>query len=803
MNRVLLALRKCLLICFAFLFIPLTASAYTQGDFTYGILSSNSAVITKYNGTADGKITIPSTLGGYSVTSIGSLAFSSDTISEVVIPEGVKKIDTWAFEYCENLSAVTIPKSVTTIAGVAFIGCSNLKDIYYTGTTSQWAAIEKGTDWAKNCPCVVTCLGDVAPEPESLDYTLNSDGMYYSVTGIGTYTGSEITIPSTYNGKPVKEIGQAAFFYCKTIRSVIIPDGVTSIGARAFYACNNLVSVEIPDSVADIGEKAFLACKSLKSVVIPGSLDSIPDNAFQTCTALSELAIPEGVKTIGYAAFYECTGLQTITIPLSVTQIAGSAFEECTGVQTIYYAGTTAQWNTIYKESGWDYHCDYELICLGDPVPSEGLEYTLSNDGTHYIVSGIGSCTDVDVVISDTYEGLPVKEIGYSAFSGCRNILSVYIPENVIIIGESAFAGCEALSKANIPQSVLAIADFAFAACSNLKEITLPEGITAINSGTFQGCGFSCVTIPNSVKAIAQQAFFGCNSLTEVYIPANVTSIGSDAFAWCPNVSTYEVANDNQYYCNDFSGVLYDKNMSTLIVAPGKISGVYTIPDTVIDIKARAFWGCVGLTQLQIGSNVEKIGSEVFYWCHNLNQVMFTGNAPEFGSDAFCSVQATAYYPVYDPSWTAEVMQNYGGTIAWVAYGQCDHSVTEWRMLDATNHELACSDCKSIIDTKEHIFTAIVTAPSMGVMGYTTYNCDICGYSFVGNENDIVDSGTCGDNVTWKLDIYGNLTILGTGAIETDSLAEIPWYPWNGNINDIKNVVIEHGVTSIGDYAFC
>ena len=98
------------------------------------------------------------------------------------------------------------------------------------------------------------------------------------------------------------------------IKSVSLPDGLTSIGNNAFYGCTSLTSVTIPDSVTSIGNYAFSGCTSLSSVTIPDSVTSIGYYAFSGCTSLTSVTIPDSVTSIGYDAFYGCTSLTAINV---------------------------------------------------------------------------------------------------------------------------------------------------------------------------------------------------------------------------------------------------------------------------------------------------------------------------------------------------------------------------------------------------------------------------------------------------------------------------------------------------------
>ncbi len=119
---------------------------------------------------------------------------------------------------------------------------------------------------------------------------------------------------------------------------------------------------------------------------------------------------------------------------------------------------------------------------------SEGLEFTLSKDGTGYSLTGIGSCTDTEIVIQDTYNNLPVTRIEADVFRNQASITSVVIPDSVTYIGYGVFADCASLTNIVIGNSVEYIGYHAFAACTSLTSITIPSSVSTIYHYVFVGC---------------------------------------------------------------------------------------------------------------------------------------------------------------------------------------------------------------------------------------------------------------------------------------------------------------------------
>ena len=440
-------------------------------------------------GTFEGTVlNIPDYIRQYKVVGIGENAFADCTkLREIKIPEMVETIGTRAFYGCTGLTEITIPSSVTSIGNQIFYKADNLNTVYYNSTYGSKsnnflsiASIQKVVFGGKYVPnyALYNCANI-----ETVEFVSN-------ITSIGDWAFdgcsslTSVTIPDS-----VTSIGYDAFRGCSSLTSIEIPDSVTSIGYQVFYGCSSLTSIEIPDSVTSIGDSAFRNCSSLTSIVIPDSVTSIGNYAFRDCTSLTSIEIPDSVTSIGSDAFYNCSLLTSIEIPDSVTSIGSSAFQSCKSLTSIVIPdsvtsiGSKAFYNcsrlTIYcevesKPSGWasdwnSWNYDYNRVpVIWSYDLSNGLQYTINPDGQSYSVTGIGTCTDTDIVIPETYEGLPVTSIGDGAFSGCSLLTSINISNSVTSIGEDAFYNCSSLISIVIPDSVTSIGNNAFYGCSSL-----------------------------------------------------------------------------------------------------------------------------------------------------------------------------------------------------------------------------------------------------------------------------------------------------------------------------------------------
>ena len=146
-------------------------------------------------------------------------------------------------------------------------------------------------------------------------------------------SGATLTISGSGNMENFQDETLAPWYdSAENIRTVILPDGLTSIGDLAFYGCTNLTSIQIPNSVTTIGEYAFAECTSLLQVDLGSELQTIESGAFYQCESLSAVSLPASLTNIGSKAFYRCNGLSSITIPETVTFMGSETFAYCEGL---------------------------------------------------------------------------------------------------------------------------------------------------------------------------------------------------------------------------------------------------------------------------------------------------------------------------------------------------------------------------------------------------------------------------------------------------------------------------------------
>ena len=725
---------------------------------------------------ADGTLTISGTgaMKDYNAAENLSPAYMNSDVKKVVIEDGVTSIGELAFFKCSSLTNITIPDSVTCIAYAAFHGCSSL---------------------------------------------------------------SSITIPNS-----VTSIGIYAFVVCSSLTSITIPDGVTSIGYGAFSDCSSLktISLSCKSSLkkSDFGDQANLVSYTnqhllTKTAAKAATCTESGNKEYWTC------------KHCGKYFLSDDTNPATATaVELSETVIPALNHKNAT---------TRGAFEPTETEPGYsgDRYCpDCDTVFeKGYTYWNESnLTWKLDADGT-LTISGTGAMKNYDydnpspvcnnsnvkkVVIEDG-----VTSIGNWAFESCSSLTSITIPNSVTSIGAYAFSNCYYLTNITIPNSVTSIENYAFRACSSLTSITIPDSVTSIGELAFYDCDrLTSITISNSVTSIGERAFAYCSSLTSITIPDSVTSIGEAAFAGCSSLTSITIP-DSVTSIGEYAF----QSCSSLTSI--------TIPDSVTSIGWYAFSNCESLTSITIPDSVTSIGSRAFSECYILKTISLSCKSSLKRSDFGDKADLVSYtlHTLKKTAAKAKTCTEDGNKEYWT----CEHC-GKYFLSDDTNPETAkaVEQSEFIIPASHKLTKVEAKAPTCTEDGNKEYwTCEHCGKYFLSDDANpatatavelsetvipalnhknattrgaVEPNGTkpgysgdrycpdCDtvfekgytywneDNLTWKLDADGTLTISGTGAMKNYDYYDNPSPVYNNS--NVKKVVIEDGVTSIGNSAF-
>ena len=417
---------------------------------------------------------------------------------ELILPDGLQKIDEYAFKGCCSIERVLIPSSVTTIGKHAFEGCTSLVKVEIESTSLSLLQ-EYCFSGCKN-------LIDIQI-PNSVSEI--ERGVFNNCSSI-----SSIRLP-----KSIKKIDDWNFQNCPSFKTIWLPFGVkketlpwklrmmskemsleecniwiddygvaySSDKRELIKADKNLTSYSILDGTEIINENAFSGCIRLKKISLPNSILEIKSGAFNFC-GVEKLSLPNSVVKLGNGLFSDYYGyfglLQEIVIPSSVEEMDGNPF-----------TGKTFEVHNKSKR----------FMIINDIIYTSDLKKIIS-----YLGVGEEKLRIANIV----------KVIGKYAFAS-RGLKEIIVPDSVEEIGKFAFYG------------------------SSLQSISLPETISIINESTFQNCGLKHIVLPQSITELKSRSFCDCLNLEDVSIPSSVTLIEDSAFGACRSLNSVTILSSN------------------------------------------------------------------------------------------------------------------------------------------------------------------------------------------------------------------------------------------------------------------
>lgn len=581
----------------------------------------------------------------------------NDTVTSVVIPEGVEVVEKYAFYNCTKLTDVTLPESCKTINSFAFSKCDVLENINLKDVN---AIMNNAFDGCESLTCEdlggvelseVYAIGDYAFRNTRLS---SVKLLNLGLTGIGSFSGCEY-LENVELGKKTRI---AAKMFENTAINTLVAYTDT-VGDKAFAGCEDLTSIVFKNSITYLGVSAFEGCKKLDAVTFEKDCEQIAKHAFRGCTALKNLALPNCNLTIGEEAFFE-SGLKKLTFAAntSVDNIGTNAFK---GIRQL---AVDVSASNVYKlEGNTVYTKDGSILVLRLPTDT-AISFVVPASVKKI---GDGAFVSNPYIENITFAaGSALESIGNGAFLGCINLKSVTLPENAIAIGVSAFEGAEALKSINLDTvtsvgekafyntalttvalktegvyigkeafyqlrtlvsatigAKAVIDEFAFAE-TPLETVEFVGGGVSVGAGAFAVCErLTKFDFEDLGGKVGDYAFAACTALVAVNAP-EITEIGFATFADCYSLVSFSAAK-----LEIIGDAAFSHRFGTL--EDGAAFETISIP-SVKEIGGEAFLHCRKLKTIDL-SGVTTLGIGAFYECDALETVVITenlANVPEY-----------------------------------------------------------------------------------------------------------------------------------------------------------------------------
>ena len=555
-------------------------TAYSGGC-TFSVYSDHAEVTSIYGSNLGetGKYTIPDSVWGVPVTSIGYNARCSSEIK-----------------------SLTIPASITTIREKAFSGGSELAEIIFEDRSAlNWVDKDafSGTKWWED-----NLTGDTVK---------SANGIMAEVTDCP----ANFVIPDG-----IWMVAANVFKETSTLETLTVPGG-TSISRQAFSDCNNLKTVTfLSGGHTTIGNYAFDTCKNMEKIIFEND----------DCTIYPDA----GTFSTYYWNYNKTYDLDAVIYGNEGSPAQSYAEQFSRRFRTLDEIPPDK--GSYEGYISYNKYKDHITITSVDLSAAPSLDIVIPAEIEGLPVTAVSHFGDG----SNPWEGIPYKwtielpdtitELPKECFSQCMGLTGVKLPAGLTALPDSCFSWCENLKTVELPSKLTAIPEWGFLDCAALEEITIPDTVTEIGVQAFAGCSkLKKITLPAALETIGGGAFNADDLLTEIHIPAKVKEIGGGALATnvLADASNYKIYEDGSLNPDDYDsktrlsaitvdagnpyftandGVLYNKDMTEIIAVPDGKTGVLTVPDTVKKIAAQAFCGCTTVTEIKLPDGLEEVG---------------------------------------------------------------------------------------------------------------------------------------------------------------------------------------------------
>jgi len=496
---------------------------------------------------------------------------------------------------------------------------------------------------------------------ETVEYTAEevTEGLVFTAREDGTYSvycpadkipeNGEVVLPDTYDGYLISRltddkkqmslpIGTSGSYGSKyegteltAINKIRLPAECASIGKGALYK-SSIKSIYIPETVTTVEEAAFLECADLERVSGGKGITEIHNYAFSKCSSLSDFTFRESLVDLGTGSFSE-TAIKEVSLP-KIERFCDYTFYGCSSLEKISLAENVG---TIYigdfLNTGWYNSQPDGILYLGNILYGYKGEMP---ENTELAVK----CEITNMVQQDL-------------FKDQKNLISITLPEGITEITRSAFEGCENLHTVNLPEGLLRIGINAFRNCSNLKAIELPDSLTSISAGSFSATGLESVRLPEGFgfigrgyppggKADEPGAFADCKSLTEVVIPKTTRVIGDYAFYRCTALTKItiedgveEISYDVFVGCSSLTELVIPDSVKQFFFHSIAYSGIkhFVFPKNIefIHSYSQQHKDGILLDYIVIQNGTKLLDYNWFYVYSSLKTFYFEGTEEEYG----------------------------------------------------------------------------------------------------------------------------------------------------------------------------
>jgi len=531
-----------------------------------------------------------------SLKSIGNGAFSMcRSLQQIIFPEGLVVIGAEAFSYCTQLTEINLPNSLEELGEAVFDNCIKLESFTVGENNKNYTAV---------------------------------DGVLFN-----------------------KDVTEMVDFPTARSGAFKIPESVLVIDDEAFDGASKLTSVTMGNAVTEIGARAFRDCEQLASVTLSTAVTEIQEETFSGCFSLTTINIDK-ITNFGEKAFYGC-GLTSVTLADGVDTIMGGAFASCNKL-TGFQVG--ANNNDFTSDDGILYNKN-KTILVQYPGGKSGA-YTAPDDVVEVSAYAFSGSVVSSVTLKDT-----VTKLGSYAFEMCGNLETLVLSKNIERIMAQAFAYCTKLTTITIPESATSVLSSAFTGCSALTEIkadnnqhyvaengvlynkakteivcyplakggeyVIPDTVTSVGYNTFGNSMVEKITIGKGITSLGYFAFDSCPNLTTVIFSEKIMDISVYAFDECGKLAEFIMDENNPWFKTQ-DGVLYNKNMTTLVLYPLAKPGAFTIPDSVNDLLYSPFSGRTKITSCTLGHGIRTLPQASFFWCPELTEVILNEELEEY-----------------------------------------------------------------------------------------------------------------------------------------------------------------------------